>query len=107
MLEGHLELENGRKLNSSIDSKSPFRKIISDESIDNLSITEETDLSKPLMDQFSQLTVNQELLPEGFRSSILFEMQKSSFYNLGNFMAPKLDETGISFSRASIMRRLC
>ncbi|KAG8195484.1 hypothetical protein JTE90_010788 [Oedothorax gibbosus] len=37
-------------------------------------------------------------LPKGFRPSKLFEeVNESSYYSLGNFMVPKIDETGLSF----------
>ncbi|GFT01853.1 nephrocystin-1 [Nephila pilipes] len=101
IIEGTFHSEKEKKNSSSIEFRSPSRKvkqILSPELSGSSRIAEEDEPPKSFMDQFSMLSLNQDILPKGFRPSILFELvKKNSYYNLGNFMAPKLDETGISF----------
>ncbi|GFR30455.1 nephrocystin-1 [Trichonephila clavata] len=98
IIEGGLYSGKKKKNCSSIESRSPSRKILSEEPSESSPIAEEDEPPMSLVDRFSMLQLNQDFFPKGFRPSILFEhLKKNSYYNLGNFMAPKLDETGISF----------
>ncbi|CAL1300900.1 unnamed protein product [Larinioides sclopetarius] len=89
--------ETGKRNISSSDSKSSSRKLERPERNEDF-VTDETDPPRTLVDRFSEISMNQDVLPKGFRTSVLFDLaQKDSLYSMGNFMAPKLDESGIYF----------
>ncbi|XP_055928916.1 nephrocystin-1-like isoform X3 [Argiope bruennichi] len=94
--DGTLGLETEKNVPFS-DSKSISKKPENSECNEDF-ITDETEPPRILVDRFSELSINHDVLPEGFRHSMLFDLaQKDSHYIIGNFMAPKLDESGIAF----------